>query len=320
MSRYAGGLEQRRGRAEKILGSSIQKVLARDAAKTRPYRHPFEDQRISSEGGAEAMRRCKQFSVTSEALRHIFLPSCYRAPIGLTAVLPTSAVPIRLYRSTDTYISPNRRLFQPNLQLNSNSFGPKDRPGAKAGDVRDELIRALKVYLVQPDDTLGEPVLLRDALDARQVDERGRPTQYLRQVREPNDEFPYPVCKYYDKKIERDRELARKKAAKIARTENKQLEINWTVSDNDLHHRMERLKEFLGKGWKVEIILGSMRKKGWKGKRLADPEEAKNLISRIRAAAMEVEGARERAEMKGVPGQEVFLTFEGLKKKDPSAG
>ncbi|KAL9129948.1 MAG: hypothetical protein Q9217_001750 [Psora testacea] len=270
------------------------------------------------------MRRCKQPLTATQALQRVFLPFLNQCHIGLTVLRPACASNARFYHRSaipfppHPYALPAQRPFQPDLRLNPNNFGPKDQVDARARDLRDELIRAFKVYVVQPNDSLGEPVLLRDALDARQFDERGKPTQYLRQVREPDDEFPYPVCKYYDVKLERDRELAKKKAAKTAKTENKQLEINWTVSDNDLGHRMGRLKEFLEKGWKVEVVLGSTRKKGWKEKRMADSEEAKNLINRIKAAAMEVDGARERTGMKGVLGQEAVLSFEGIKKKAPA--
>ena len=267
-----------------------------------------------------AMRPCKQLLTTAEVLQCIFFPLFLPAPVKLTILRHACLSPRKSYHHSPSLsssipdASPIRRPFQPDPRLNTSNFGPKDQTSAKPGELRDELIKAFRVYVVQPDDTLGEPILLREALAARQLDEKGRPTQYLRQVREPDEEFPYPVCKYYDKKIERDRELAKRKAAKTAKSESKQLEVNWTVSDNDLRHRMGRLKEFLGKGWKVEIVLGSTRKRGWKGKRTADPEEAKILIQRIRTAAMEVNGTREKTEIKGVLGQEAVLSFEGPKK------
>ena len=267
------------------------------------------------------MRHYKQLPTISETLQRIFLLCSHPAPFALTPLQPACASPKRLCcrssapYTTDAYASPVRRRVRPDSRLDLSNFGPKDQGSAKPGDVRDEAIRAFRVYIVQPDDTLSEPMLLRDALDARQKDERGRLSQYLRQVREASEEFPNPICKYYDKKHERDRELIKKRAAKTARAENKQLEINWTVSDNDLDHRMKRMKEFLEKGWKVEVLLGSTRKSGWKRKRTDDPEGQQNLVANIKASAMEVDGTRERAEMKGVLGQEVVLSFEGVKKK-----
>ena len=199
--------------------------------------------------------------------------------------------------------------------LNPARFSPTGQDTQRSNDVRDEKIRSYKVIIAKESGGLEDEVLLRDALEARKVDERGKPTQYLRQVRPPDAQIPYPVCKYYDKQLERDRESARKKAAKASKTESKQLEINWTVGDNDLSHRMGRLKEFLEKGARVEIIIGSSRKKGWMKKRTDDTNFAGRLVDKIRAAMTEVQGAKERAEMTGKLGEEVRLSFEGPKKK-----
>ena len=198
-------------------------------------------------------------------------------------------------------------------------FGPTGQNIQRPTDVRDEKIRSHRVIIVKESGELGDEVLLRDALEARKVDERGRPVQYLRQVRPPDAQIPYPVCKYYDKQIERDREAARKKATKASKIESKQLEINWTVGDNDLSHRMGRLKEFLDKGARVDVIIGSSRKKGWMKKRTDDTNVAGRLVDRIRAAMAEVQGAKERAEMTGKLGEEIRLSFEGPRRKPINA-
>ena len=272
------------------------------------------------------MKHSNQLLTTAETLRRIFVPLSSSVCSHSTAIRPLCLNPPRLFhksanpRSPVNYSVPRSwRPSQVNHRLDINNFGPKTQGSAQPGEIRDDSIRAFKVYLVQSDNTLGDPVLLRDALDGRQVDDRGRITQYLRQVRQADDEFMFPVCKYYDKRFERDREIAKKKAAKTAKMESKKLEINWTVDNNDLDHRMARLREFLGKGWRVEIVLGSTRKRGWKGKRTSDLEEAGALIARIRAAALDVEGAKERTEMEGILGQEVVLNFEGTKQKKNNA-
>ena len=199
--------------------------------------------------------------------------------------------------------------------LDPTRFGPTGQDTQRSTDVRDEKIRSYKVIIAKESGGLGDEVLLRDALEARKVDERGKPVQYLRQVRPPDAQIPYPVCKYYDKKLERDKQSARKKATKASKIESKQLEINWTVGDNDLSHRMGRLKEFLEKGARVEVIIGSSRKKGWMKKRTDDTNIASQLVDRIRAAMAEVQGAKERAEMTGKLGEEIRLSFEGPKRK-----
>ena len=182
---------------------------------------------------------------------------------------------------------------------------------------RDEEIKAFKVYLVQPEDNrLAGPVPTFEVLQSRQRDEKGRFTQFLQEVGPMNVEEGryHPICKMFDKKAARELELARKKASKEKKIQTKQLEINWSVSDNDLSHRLGRLKEFLEKGWKVEILFGTKRK-GWMGRREASQEEIRKVLDRIRRAVGEVDGAREWRAMQGKEGGEAKLSFEGKAKK-----
>ncbi len=172
--------------------------------------------------------------------------------------------------------------------------------------------------MVQPTDSrLTEPCLLSDVLSSRERDEKGKFTQFVQEVSPPSEERPYPVCKMYDKKAAREAEEAKRKTAKVmkrTRGQLKQLDLNWTVSDNDLGHRMARAKEFLEKGWKVEVVFGSQRKSGWAKKREVTLEEATGVLEKIRKAVGEIEGAQEK-EMQGVVGKEAILFFEGKAKK-----
>lgn len=182
---------------------------------------------------------------------------------------------------------------------------------------RDEEIRAMKVHIVrQSDQRLSEPMLLDDVLESRARDEKGRLIEYLQEVGGPDIEGGryYPVCKMFDKKAEREREIAKRKAGREKKFVEKQLECSWAMSDNDLGHRLARLKEFLEKGWRVEILFGKKRK-GWMAKRTATAEEVASVLSRIRTAVHEVEGAAELGEMQGKPGEEAKLSFEGKIKK-----
>ncbi|CAF9908027.1 hypothetical protein IMSHALPRED_006561 [Imshaugia aleurites] len=193
-------------------------------------------------------------------------------------------------------------------------FGPKD---SSARRPRDEEINAHKVYLVRPEDSrLTEALLLSEVLAARERDEKGRPTQFVQEVSPPTEEIAYPVCKIYDKKAAREAEEAKRKASKITKMkwQTKQLELGWSVSDNDLGYRLARLKEFLQKGWRVEMVFGSKRKSGWNEKREASLEEANKVLGKIRKTVGEVEGAQER-QMQGEVGKEAILFFEGKAKK-----
>ena len=118
----------------------------------------------------------------------------------------------------------------------------------------------------------------------------------------------------FDKKRAREVELAQRKTQKEKKKQMKQLEISWTVSDNDLGHRLGRLKEFLEKGWKVEIVFGAMRK-GWMGRRKATEDDISRVLERINSAVGEVEGAKEWKPMQGQVGGQAMLSFEGKAKK-----
>ena len=171
--------------------------------------------------------------------------------------------------------------------------------------------------MVRPEDErLAPPQFLSEVLAARARDDRGRPTQFVQEVSPPSPERPYPVCRLFDKKAAREAEEARRKAGRAGRTkwQAKQLEVSWTVSDNDLAHRMARLREFLEKGWRVEVVFGSKRK-GWMGRREPSAEEAGAVLEKIRKVVGEVEGAQEK-QMQGQVGKEAVLLFEGKARKN----
>ncbi len=182
---------------------------------------------------------------------------------------------------------------------------------------RDEEIRASKVYMVRSSDQrLSEPIPTHEILESRERDDKGRPTQFLQEVAglDVAEGRFYPICRMFDKKAARESELAKRKAGKVNKLVMKQLQCSWTMSDNDLGHRLGRLKEFLEKGWRVEILFGTKRK-GWMDKRRASAEEVTSVLSKIRAAVGEVDGAKEMRNMQGKEGGEAILSFEGKSKK-----
>ncbi|MCJ1456397.1 hypothetical protein MMC28_006758 [Mycoblastus sanguinarius] len=177
-------------------------------------------------------------------------------------------------------------------------FGPRpDRP------LRDEEIKAWKIHMVASDGKLTDLQILTEVLSRRECDSKGRPTQFLQEVAPATLDRPNPICRMYEKKASREIEEAKRKATKTTKMQTKQLEVSWAMSDNDLGHRLARLKEFLEKGWRVEVVFGSKRK-GWMNKRAASAEEAANVLERIKGAVGEVEGANEWRGMQGKIGGE----------------
>jgi len=128
-----------------------------------------------------------------------------------------------------------------------------------------------------------------------------------------------PICKIMDKKLLRESEKAQEKKKRKQEKggkPGKTIELNWAIGDNDLGHRLKKMKDFLAKGTKVEVLLAK-KKRG----KLASIEECQGLINRIRKAREEVEGSKETRAMEGKipeegkPGGEVRLFFEGTKGK-----
>ena len=136
----------------------------------------------------------------------------------------------------------------------------------------------------------------------------------MQEVSPASEERPWPVCKLFTKETVRKEEEARRKASKMTKVQSKQLECRWMITDNDLEHQMTRLKGFLEKGWKVDIVFGSRRKSGWKGRKQVSLEEAEALLEKIRKVVGEVQGAQEKP-MQGKIGKEAVLRFEGKPKK-----
>lgn len=150
------------------------------------------------------------------------------------------------------------------------------------------MITSWSVCLVNEDGTLGEP---RPKFDVLETMDR---TQDVLVQMAPAEPGQPPVCKIMNRRAMREAEKAKIKAARIGGVTSKTLELNWAIDKGDLGHRLDKMKQFLGKGHKVEIVLAGKRK----GKQ-ATPEEAQALIQSILAAVEEVAGAREIKPMEG---------------------
>jgi len=202
-----------------------------------------------------------------------------------------------------------------NGSISINGDKPPIRPDRPP---RNEGIKAFKVHVVHPEtQRLSGPHMLMDVLDEREMDDKGRPMQYIQEVAPADHEADppryYPIVKLFDKKLEREKESERRKAGKEKKQQNKQLEVSWTIGDGDLGHRLGRLKEFLVKGWKVELLFG-VKRKGWNKRREPTQEEVAKVLEKIREAVQEVEGKEWRG-MQGKEGAEAVLYFEGKTKK-----
>ena len=201
-------------------------------------------------------------------------------------------------------------------EVNPSKYGPKtDRPP------RDEEIRAWRVHLRLPNGKLSEPKLLQDALAERAKDEKGKYLQFVQELAaaDPAGGRPYSIVGFFDKKEVKEKELAAKKKMKGGATKEKSLELSWSIGENDLQHRMGRLKEFLEKGSRVEVVFGSTRIRGWGMKRKITEEEGNELLKKIKQTALEVQGTKVYHELSGALLGQARITFQGPGKKEREA-
>lgn len=120
-----------------------------------------------------------------------------------------------------------------------------------------------------------------------------------------------PVCRIVDKKAAREAVKVRSKKQSNPAMTLKTLELNWAIDPHDLEHRLKRMRDFLEKGYRVDVVLVGKRKK-----RKASPEEAAQTLDKIREAIKMVDGAKEWKGMEGKVGAHVMLFIEGKAKKD----
>lgn len=146
-----------------------------------------------------------------------------------------------------------------------------------------------------------------------------RVTHHLLQVTEgevdefgnPNPDRP-PICKIiskidlrtqYNKKLDIEKQASKGPALK-------KLELNWAIAGGDLKHRLEKLKDFLKEGRKVEVLLGPKRR----GKKATDAE-CKSILKTIQDVVDGCKGANE-VKREGTVGGVLTLTLQGRKLKE----
>ncbi|KAA8568021.1 hypothetical protein EYC84_008445 [Monilinia fructicola] len=127
---------------------------------------------------------------------------------------------------------------------------------------------------------------------------------HMLQIITMGKEGEVPIARIVDKK---EAHLQKKqKKGKNPASVVKTIEMNWAIEKNDLGHRLGKMRDFLEKGNKVEVLLAG-RKKG----RKATIEEAEEVVRRIREFVEEIEGAKEGRKMEGKIGVQAILCFEG---------
>ncbi|KAM5344732.1 hypothetical protein ACJ41O_010594 [Fusarium nematophilum] len=124
-----------------------------------------------------------------------------------------------------------------------------------------------------------------------------------------NKPVQYAVCKIVNKKDEYERQREMRERRRVSRqtvAKTKELELSWAIGEHDLQTKMRQLSGFLGKGWKVEVILGAKKKT----KSKVDDAAAAEVLARVKKAVEEV-GAKEYKVQDGQVGRTLRLYLEG---------
>lgn len=152
----------------------------------------------------------------------------------------------------------------------------------------------------------------------RKRDENGKYVEFVQELAPANDERFYPVVHLKSWHEAKEEELARKRHKRATKVIEKRVEFGWSVDGSDLGHRLRRMQDFLKKGAKVEVAIGSRRLKGWRDKKEVDDEQAIALVNKVRKSAFEIEGTKETLSLQGKILDEVLFTFKGPKPgKEP---
>ncbi|KAI9743136.1 MAG: hypothetical protein M1818_003431 [Claussenomyces sp. TS43310] len=240
------------------------------------------------------MRSSRCISSTATALHRVFIgPIEHSAP--------------RVPFQRGQYI-PN--IYSKLSGLDSQRRNYASAPPAKRRLPYDDQITAYAVHLVDDEGRLSAPqqtAALLQSLD--------RSTQTLITVANPSrageDGPSIPVCKIMSKKALREADKARSKKKDNPTATVKTIELNWAIDGNDLRHRLDRMKQFLSKGWRVDVVMAGKRKG-----RKATIDEAEEVLRVVRQRIAEVDGAKEWKRMEGAVGKQALLFAEGKAQKD----
>ncbi|KAI5854561.1 hypothetical protein BZA05DRAFT_391907 [Tricharina praecox] len=183
-------------------------------------------------------------------------------------------------------------------------------PNPKLTRVADEAIGALTVNYVDADGQFHEDVNLRKILAS--ID---REVYTLVCVNPQADADQPRLCKVltkasieeYDKNsFKADREKRKLKRETSPQNVLKEVEFSWAISEHDLGHRMRKVQEFMEKGFRVAISLGT--KRGMMKQPLGTMVE---LLSKIRETCEQ--WGKECKAPEGAIGMRYTMLFEGRK-------
>ncbi|KAJ5050682.1 uncharacterized protein L3040_002557 [Drepanopeziza brunnea f. sp. 'multigermtubi'] len=231
------------------------------------------------------MRSSRCVSSIATALHKIFiLPLEHRQSQFAIRTTSTSSTSFH-----STLLSPPPIQYQQRRYASKYKATEKPTTAEKSRLPRDDEIRSWSVSLVDENGRLCDP---RPTHDVLATIDRKVSTLVVVVPADPHTHAP-PICKIFNKQALRESETARLKAAKGGGVTTKTMELNWAIGANDLGHRMGKLKGWLEKGWRVEVLVAGKRKG-----RKANEEEAEGVLGAVRGVLAEA-GGKETKPMEG---------------------
>ncbi|PSN66261.1 hypothetical protein BS50DRAFT_574716 [Corynespora cassiicola Philippines] len=237
------------------------------------------------------------FTSTSRALYRVFVAPTLSVPFRNTAIPAFQSGP---------------QLLLPHITVRTKTFKKVKRQALTDIYTVDNAIKAAVVNVVDSNGIFQREI----PVDEVRYD---RKTEYLLQVTPDKldgsgklDPSFVPTCKIVSKmdlrqQLNRKLEIERRQAkGQGAGPSMKNLELNWAIAPGDLKHRLNKLKEFLLDGRKVEILMGSKR-----GGKKATEKECLEVLEKVREAVSECKGAWEVKDPEGKLGGTMTLVFEG---------
>ncbi len=256
------------------------------------------------------------------ALRKIFLSNATacEAPGQLGRLLPRAALtrqPSSTLAPSSFSPAPSYRPFSTSSahqikvkQQRENLKAQRDRqPPPQAEKPRNYEIEVPWIQVRLDDNSLSPPARTADVL--RNIDIDRVSLVLVANARSgPDQPGPeYPICLIVDRQAERarraEKEALRKSARKVV---IKGIELNWAIGPNDLSMKMKQLRQFLQKGYTVQVTMKPIKRRN---KKQASMDEAHAVLKAVMENLARVHGAKETAAREGSVGDTLTLVLQG---------
>ena len=276
-----------------------------------------------SSGSLPTMKTSKCLFNSGAALRNIFLSNAAacEAPSHLRRLLPTAAAlpwqpsatsppsafsPVPSHRPFSTSCASQNKVRQQRENLRAQKGA---QPVTQDNRPRNYDIQVPWIQVRRDDNSLGPPTRTNDVL--RELDIERLSLVLVANARtDPEAPGPeYPICLIVDREVERarraEKEAARKNVRKVVL---KGLELNWAIGPHDLSMKMKQLKQFLTKGYTVQVTLKPIKRRT---KKQATLDEAKAVLQAVTDALGQVHGAKETSAREGNLGGMLNMVLQG---------